>query len=187
MIDLLCCFRTKDHPIWLNKEFHLDLKWWAHVLDQWHGASFWLFHCLSLAVDIEVASYAAASFGVATYFRGFWFTGRWVASLLSQSIAYQELFPVVVAAHVLGTQWSRKHVLFRSDNEAVVHMLNSKTSRTPSLITLLRSLLLSAARYSFSFSSQNIPGVNNLIADSLSRFHWQGLQQLAPEEQHVPT
>ena len=32
MIDLLCCFRTKDHPIWLNKEFHLDLQWWAHLL-----------------------------------------------------------------------------------------------------------------------------------------------------------
>ena len=32
MINLLCCF--KDHPIWLNKEFHLDLQWWAHLLDQ---------------------------------------------------------------------------------------------------------------------------------------------------------
>ena len=100
MIDLLCCFRTKDHPIWLNKEFHLDLQWWAHLLDQWHGASFWLFPCLSLEVDIEVASYAAASLGVGAYFKGFLFTGRWVASLLSQSIAYQERFPVVVAAHV---------------------------------------------------------------------------------------
>ena len=100
MIDLMCCFRTKDHPIWLNKEFHLDLQWWAHLLDQWHGASFWLFPCLSLAVDIEVASYAAFSLGVGAYFKGFWFTGRWVASLLSQSIAYQKLFPVVVAAHV---------------------------------------------------------------------------------------
>ena len=25
MIDLLCCFRTKDHPIRLNQEFHHDL------------------------------------------------------------------------------------------------------------------------------------------------------------------
>ena len=117
-------------------------------MDQWHGASFWLFPCLSLAVDTEVASYDAPSFGVGAYFQGFWFTGRWVASLLSESIAYQELFPVV------DTQWSRKHVLFRSDNEAMVHMLNSRTSRTPSIMPRLRSLLLSAARYSFSFSSR---------------------------------
>ena len=52
---------------------------------------------------------------------------------------------------------------------------------------LLHSLLLSAARHSFSSSSRNIPGIDNLIADSLSYFHWQGFQQLAPEEQHVPT
>ena len=36
MIDLLCCFRTKDHPIRLNREFHLDLQWWVHLLHQWH-------------------------------------------------------------------------------------------------------------------------------------------------------
>ena len=26
MIDLLCCFRKKDHPIRLNRKFHLDLR-----------------------------------------------------------------------------------------------------------------------------------------------------------------
>lgn len=96
--------------------------------------------------------------------------GGWPPQL-SQSIAYKELFLVVVAARVWGSQWSRKHVLFCSDNEAVVHMLNSRTSRIPSFMRLLRPLLLSAACYSFSFSSQHIPAVNNLIADALSRFH----------------
>lgn len=40
MIDLLCCFWTKYHPIWLNREFHIDLQWWVHLLDQWHTVSF---------------------------------------------------------------------------------------------------------------------------------------------------
>ena len=31
MIDLLFCFRTKDHPVWFNREFHLDLQWWVHL------------------------------------------------------------------------------------------------------------------------------------------------------------
>ena len=42
MIDLLCCFHEKDHPIWLNKEFLLDLQWWNHLLAQCHCVSFWL-------------------------------------------------------------------------------------------------------------------------------------------------
>lgn len=28
MIDLLCCFHRRDHPIQLSAEFHLDLLWW---------------------------------------------------------------------------------------------------------------------------------------------------------------
>lgn len=63
VIDLLCCFRTRNHPIQLNKEFYLDLQWWAHLLDQWHGVSFWLILGLSPVVDIEVTSDAAVSFG----------------------------------------------------------------------------------------------------------------------------
>jgi len=53
-------------------------------LDQWHRLkSFWLFPGLSPAVDIEVASDAAASLGLGAYFQGFWFTGWWAAHLLS--------------------------------------------------------------------------------------------------------
>ena len=184
MIDLLSCFRKKDHPIRLNKEFHLDLQWWDHLLAQWHGVSFWLYPGLFPAVDLEVASDAAGSLGFGAYFQGFWFAGPWAVSQQQQSIAYKELFPVVVAAHVW---WFKKHVLFRSDNEAVVHMLNSRTSKIPFLMQLLRTLLLSAARYSFSFSAQHIPGVFNQIADALSRFRWQEFRQLAPGAQPTPT
>ena len=54
MIDLLSCFPKKDHPIQLNKEFHLDLQWWDHLLAQWHGVSFWLYPGLSPAVDLHL-------------------------------------------------------------------------------------------------------------------------------------
>jgi len=40
MIDLLCCFRKRDHPIRLNREFHLDLQWWHQFLASWHGVNF---------------------------------------------------------------------------------------------------------------------------------------------------
>ena len=59
MIDLLCCFRKKDHPIRLNREFHLDLLWWHQFLSQWHGVSFWLFPGLLPGADVEVSSDAA--------------------------------------------------------------------------------------------------------------------------------
>ena len=177
MVDLLSCFRKKGHPIWLKKEFHLDLQWWDHLLAQWHDVSFWLYPGLSPVVDLEVASDAAGSLGFGAYFKGFWFTSLWAVSQQKQSTAYKELFPVVVAAHVWGLQWCKKHVLFRSDNKAVVQILNSRTSKIPSLMQF------SAARCSFSFSGQHILAVLYQIADALSRFRWQEFRQLAPGAQ----
>ena len=73
--DHFSCFCKKDHPIRLNKEFHLDLQWWDHLLAQWHGVSFWLYPGPSAAVDLEVASDADGSLGFGAYFKGFWFAG----------------------------------------------------------------------------------------------------------------
>ena len=118
---------------------------------------------------------------------GQWFFGSWRSSRREQSIAYKELFPVVIAAHVWGHQWCRQHVLFRSDNDSVVHILLSRTSKIPSLMHLLRALLLAAARHSFSFSAQHVPEVTNSIGDALSCFHWQDFHRLAPEAHPHPT
>lgn len=123
MFDLLCCFRSRDHPIHLNGEFHKDIQWWSHSVVSWHGVRFWLFLGMSASTDVEVTSDATGSLGFGAYFRNEWFSGAWGPSQSNQSIAYKELFPVVVASHVWGPRWHRCHVLFRSDNEAVVHIL----------------------------------------------------------------
>lgn len=68
MIDLLCCFRRRDHPIRLNAEFHL--RWWHEFLSTWHGVSLWLFTSLSPSSHLEVTSDAAGSLGFGAYFQG---------------------------------------------------------------------------------------------------------------------
>ena len=109
-----------------------------------------------------------------------WFNGRWSPLQLPLSIAYKELFPVVLAAHVWGPRWSRRRILFHVDNEAVVHILNSRTSKDPNIMHLLRSLLKVAACLSFTFAAVHVPGKTNGIADALSRFNLQGFRSQAP-------
>ena len=186
MINLLQCFRKRDHPIRLNSEFHLDLQWWLQFLSSWHGIYFWLFPGMSASPDLEVTSDACSSLGFGAYFNGEWFSSAWVSSQASHSIAYKELFPIVIAAHIWGPHFARRHVLFCTDNEAVVYILNSRTSRIPLLMCMLRHLLASAAHFNFSFAYQHVPGVHNCIADALSRFHWQELRRLAPQAQLLP-
>ena len=64
------------------------------------------------ASDLEVTSDAAGVIGFGAYPRGQWFYGAWSTVQTRQSIAYQELFPVVIAAHLWGSWWTRKHVFF---------------------------------------------------------------------------
>ena len=70
MTDLLCCFRRKDHPVRLNREFHLDLLWWHQFLKDWHGVSFWLFPGLLPEADVEVSSDVAGKFSYGAYMKG---------------------------------------------------------------------------------------------------------------------
>jgi len=187
MIDLLCCFRKPEHPIRLNCEFRRDLEWWHQFLNAWHGVSFWLYPVIPVIRDLEVVSDASGTIGYGAFFDQEWFNGVWVDTQTTQSIAYKELFPIILAAHIWGPRWERLHILFRSDNEAVVSILNHRTSKVPILMRLMRSLLLAAARFNFSFSSQHIPGVHNSIADALSRFNWQEFRRVAPSAHQFPT
>ena len=141
---------------------------------------------MSASPDLEVTSESSGSLGFGAYFNGEWFSGAWVSSQDSHSIAYKELFPIVIAAHVWGTHFARRHVLSRTNNEAVVYILNSRTSRIPLLMHLLCHLLASVARFNFSFASQHVPGVHNYIADALSRFHWQEFRRFALQAQLLP-
>jgi len=112
-------------------------------------------------------------FGLGAYFQNEWFSGAWTPSQSQQWISCKELFPIGVASHVWGSQWCRRPVFFRTDNEAVVHILTSRTSKISCIMQLLHHLLSAPARFNFTFTAQHLPGIHNNIADALSRFVWQ--------------
>ena len=119
--------------------------------------------------------------------KGHWFAGSWISSWQLQSIPYKELFPIVLAASVWAHLRAKKDILVCSDNNAVVYILNTRTSRVPYLMWLPHSQLFPPAHHSFSFSSQDVPGVNNQLADALSCFNWQEFWHLAWDVQPLPT
>ena len=181
MIDLLCTFRRDDHPIRLNQEFHLDLTWWRKLFHRWDGLSFFLTPEMGPLPDFQVSSDAAGTLGYGAIFQHQWFCGPWSACQQPLSNAYKELFPIVVAAHLWGPQWSSRWVEFLCDNESVVAVLSSGTSRDSNLMVLMRFLALLAVRHSFSFKASSVPGKANPVADALSCFQFQRFRRLAPQ------
>ena len=80
MLDLLCCFRTRNHPICLSSEFQLNLHWWHDFLTSWHGLSLQLFPGMSAPIYVEVTTDVAGSLGFGAYYNDEWFSGAWVPS-----------------------------------------------------------------------------------------------------------
>ena len=66
---------------------------------------------------------------------------------------------------------------------AVLRKPTTRTAQVPALMHLLCDLLLSAACWGFTFTAAHVPGVENNIADAISRFRCQvfKFRQLAPE------
>ena len=80
MIDLLCCFRHRDHLIRLNVDFHRDLQWWLSFFKEWNGVSFFLSPAVSPLPDLVVSSDASGSHGFGALWRTEWFCSSWFFS-----------------------------------------------------------------------------------------------------------
>ena len=146
MTKLLSAFLRDDHPVRLNREFHLDLSWWCEFFVSWDGLSFLLSPTWASLPDFLVSSDAAGALGYGAISGHDWFVGKWSTSQQPPSTAFNELFPVVVAALLWGHRWASKRVEFRSDNMMVVSVLSSGTSKDPNMI-LLRYLYTLAGQF----------------------------------------
>ncbi|XP_019634599.1 PREDICTED: uncharacterized protein LOC109477693 [Branchiostoma belcheri] len=70
----------------------------------------------------------------------------------------------------LVVNWAGSRIVVMCDNEASVTVLNSGRSRSPFLQTCLRNLWLCAAVGQFELRAIHIPGLENRLADHLSRW-----------------
>ena len=71
----------------------------------------------------------------------------------------------------------RNHsILFFTDNEALVHVINKQSCRDKVLMVLVRKLMLVCLEYNILFKAKHIPGTHNILADSLSRLQVQTIQ-----------
>ena len=114
-----------------------------------------------------------------------WFQGKWPPVCKNYSIAWLEFFPLVVAVVLWGNSLKGKRIIIRSDNEAVVAIVNNKTSRCPSIMKLVRFFVLQGLKLNLAFHAKHISGKSNDIADALSRFQMSRFKKLVPAASKV--
>lgn len=180
------------HYISLSKDCRTDLIMWRDFLKGWNRVTFFYDEHITLASDIELYTDAASNFGFGGFFQGKWFSSTWPSELSTSldsdmSMAFRELYPIVVASLLWGHLWNKKRIMFHCDNEAVVNIVNKGRSKVLDIMKLMRTLTWLSVKQNFTIQCQHIPGVKNVIADSLSRFDFQTFQKAAPAAETVPT
>ena len=84
-------------------------------------------------------------------------------------IAWCELLAVVACASTYAPQLAGQSMLFYVDNSTDVHIINRQATRSKALAGLLRQLYSIACKHNISIRAQHRPGVENTLADFLSR------------------
>jgi hypothetical protein len=176
-----CCPRPQDTmSIPINEDVRADLNWWARFMTQWNGISLlWEEEWIDDSSQLQPHTDACVD-GYAAVCGSQWFHGTWTPdqqrlaqddSMARDSMPWKELFAIVAAASTWGSLWTRKRVIFFTDCMPVVQALTKGASRTRRMMQLIRILHFTAAQHHFVYRVQHIPGVENVIADELSRVH----------------
>ena len=101
---------------------------------------------------------AASSQGFAAVFGSRWFQCRFPQIWQSYNIAVLELYPIVASLELWGKYMANHSVLFLTDNQAVVEVINKQSAMISHLMRLVRRLVIIALKFNVYFKSKHIPG-----------------------------
>ena len=120
---------TMKRPRSLHQYTRLDTQTkaeWRLFVHSWNGVSI----LPALAPTRKIICDASGSWGCGA-FQQQWLQLPWPETWARMNIAVKELLPIVLAATVWGHNWAGHHILFLSDNMAVVAALNSRAAPCP--------------------------------------------------------
>ena len=132
---------------------------------------------------------ASGSLGFGAVFGSKWFYGPWGDPWWSeQNIMLLELYPIWLAVKLWGPLVKDSCILVHTDNQALVSVLNKRSTKLPVANALLREISVECMRLNIILQYTHVPGFNNTKADMLSRLQVEKfLQQSWPDMDQFPT
>ena len=175
---LISYIHTVKSPFTLIKlkpEVQKDVHTWLEFLSKYNGVTFFRslralpFHHLDMGSDASGRGYGAV-FGCNWIQEEF--PQHWQKIFQKNHIGSTtlELYPVLVMIGTFGPYLRNSSILFHSDNQGVVDIVNKQSSPYPIIMTMVRKLVLYTVEYNINLRSEHIKGDKNVICDLISRF-----------------
>lgn len=153
----------------LDKSFHCDINWWVNFLKVFNGTRLFLNRTPTIDAVTDACPLAAGG-----YFRGDWFYHHFELdspTWASLHINHKETLAIILAAKRWASLWANQHVIIHSDNQAAVYIINKGTTANELIMGQLRELFWLSATFNFRITAEFIKGINNSLADAISRLH----------------
>jgi hypothetical protein len=191
MLDTVsaCNSRRRSTPVPIGPSFRADVRFWLHHLTDWNGTQQWRSSQASPFVFASDASLSGFGFylestptpstvnssawphhlQVGAAFRGIYSSEHAPHHQSPEQITWCELLAVVAALTTYAPRLRNQSVRFYVDNLSDVHIINRQATRSPALAGLLRQLYSLSMKHNISLHALHRPGVDNVLADFLSR------------------
>ena len=168
LIDLTVGIRSPHHLIRLNKEVKEDLKVWLSFLTEFNGRSFFIDDVWQNSSKLSLYTDASGALGFGAIFGSRWCYGKWPSDWAYCNIAFLEFYLIVLSLYLWGHEMSNQCVLFFTDNEALVHVINKQSCKDKPLMRFVRKLVSICLQHNIVLKAKHIPGIYNHLADSVS-------------------
>ena len=164
LLDVLHTMHGKNKVL-LSPEAQRDINWFQKFLPTFNGVT--IFYHRPIAYEIELD---ACLQGLGARCGSQVFAFPHPMGYLDYNIAHLEMLNILVALRVWTHSWAKTRVRIACDNEAVVHVLGSGRTRDLTLAAITRNIQLQMATWDINLQVVHIPGKENKIADSFSRW-----------------
>ena len=68
------------------------------------------------------------------------------------------IFPIILSLFLWGHEMKNRCILFFTDNEALVHVINKQSCRDKIMMSFVRQLVLICLRNNIVFKAKHVPG-----------------------------
>ena len=179
---LISSLKSPTHKCRLG-DLQVDLTWWHYWLN--NGENWRHIWPPTTALDVftDACTDAGRSFCCGNLLYAHWAND--VPLLTPHHINTKELAAVVMAAQAWSHVWANHHVVVFTDNRVTEAAVNNGTARNSTCLHFLKHLAALALQFNFNISAVYIPGVDNTIADTISRLHEPGKLNLLSSHLNV--
>ena len=154
-----------NKTIKVNQEARRDITWFHSFLSKFNGTSFFK----KIKID-SIVHLDACLTGIGAIFEKEIYYAKIPTFLQHCPIVVLEMFNILVAVRLWSKQWTAKTIQIFCDNEAVVTILKTGKTKDDMLAKIMRNIYMEAAWADLFLTFTHIPGEENVIADTLSRW-----------------